>query len=404
MYLSFALAFWFGARLTVRGVCRFEDTLWSTQAIFFGMMMVRLSFFFFIFTLPWRCLYFDVVLILLLSCAFRSATRLVGLSPVSHLIPSLASRDWLSDPLFLFPAVLQIGQAAVTAPDLSGSLVAATNIFRLLDRPSAIDPLAPSGDRPTPVQGAVACTDVGFAYPTRPDIRVLRGLSAAVAAGKSLALVGESGCGKSTVVALVLRFYDVNDGSVGLDGLDVRAWDVTHLRSQLALVSQEPDLFSLFVRDNIAFGFPSSDDGTVATDGQVEAAARLAAAHEFIVDLPDGYDTHVGERGTRLSGGQRQRICLARALVRSPRCLLLDEATSALDSVAERAVQAALDAAVAARERTTIMIAHRLSTVRAADVIAVVDEGVVVEAGSHEELLAAGGAYLKLVQNQAMDT
>ncbi|OSX68560.1 hypothetical protein BU14_2580s0001, partial [Porphyra umbilicalis] len=165
MYLSFALAFWYGARLTVRGECSFEDTLWASQAIFFGMIM--------------------------------------------------------------------IGQAAATAPDLSGSLVAATNIFRLLDRPSAIDPLAQSGDRPSPVHGAVACTDVGFVYPTRPDVRVLRGLSAAVAAGKSLALVGESGCGKSTIVALLLRFYDVADGSVALDALDVRAWDVAHLRSHL---------------------------------------------------------------------------------------------------------------------------------------------------------------------------
>jgi len=323
--------------------------------------------------------------------------------PFSHLTPFFLV-VWLPPPGFTVAAV-QIGQAAATAPDLSGSLVAATNIFRLLDRPSAIDPLAQSGDRPSPVHGAVACTDVGFVYPTRPDVRVLRGLSAAVAAGKSLALVGESGCGKSTIVALLLRFYDVADGSVALDALDVRAWDVAHLRSHLALVSQEPDLFSLSVRDNIAFGFPSSDGGTVVvTDGQVEAAARLAAAHEFIMDLPDGYDTHVGERGSRLSGGQRQRVCLARALVRSPRVLLLDEAMRALDSVAERAVQAALDAAVAARARTTILIAHRLSTVRDADVIAVVDEGVVVEAGSHEELLAAGGAYLKLVQNQAMDT
>lgn len=336
MYGSFALAFWYGAKLSVRGECTFEETLWANQAIFFGVIM--------------------------------------------------------------------IGQAAATAPDLAGCLVAATRTFRLLDRPSAIDPVSTVGERPEPVRGDVACTDVTFAYPRRPDVPVLRGLTASASAGKTLALVGPSGCGKSTIAALILRFYDPSSGSVAVDGLPVQQWVVAHLRGALAMVSQEPDLFSGTVRDSIAYGFRSDAAGVVVTDSQVEAAARLAHAHDFIAALPDGYASEVGERGCRLSGGQRQRLCLARALVRAPRVLLLDEATSALDSDAERAVQTALDAAMAAAAHTTVVIAHRLSTIRGADVIAVVSDGVVVEAGSHEELLAAGGVYLQLVQNQAMDT
>ncbi|KAK1861869.1 hypothetical protein I4F81_004448 [Pyropia yezoensis] len=337
MYGCFALAFWYGAKLSVRGECTFEETLWANQAIFFGVIM--------------------------------------------------------------------IGQAAATAPDVAGCLVAATSTFRLLDRQSAIDPASAAGERPEPVRGDVACEDVSFAYPRRPDAPVLRGLTVPpVSAGQTLALVGPSGCGKSTVAALILRFYDPSSGTVAVDELPVQRWAVAHLRGSLAMVSQEPELFSLSVHDNIAYGFRSDAAGMVVTDGQVEAAARLAHAHDFIAALPDGYASDVGERGCRLSGGQRQRLCLARALVRAPRVLLLDEATSALDSDAERAVQAALDSAMAAAAHTTVVIAHRLSTIRGADVIAVVSEGVVVEAGTHEELLAAGGVYLQLVQNQSMDT
>lgn len=296
--------------------------------------------------------------------------------------------------------MMMIGQAAASAPDVSSSLVAATQIFRLLDRQSAIDPLGNGGEQRSSVEGAVALRDVEFNYPSRPDVPVLRGLSAAVAPGKTLALVGESGSGKSTVVSLLERFYDISGGSLTLDGTEAAAYNVANLRSHLAIVSQEPDLFSMSVRDNIAYGFTNTE-GTVVTDAQVEAAARLANAHDFITALPDGYASDVGERGGRLSGGQRQRVAIARALVRAPKVLLLDESTAALDSISEKAVQEALDRA--ASSRTTVVIAHRLSSIQSADAIAVVAAGAVVEVGTHAELMERRGAYALLVQNQTMD-
>eukprot|EP00168_Porphyra_purpurea_P020842 TRINITY_DN893_c0_g1_i1.p1 TRINITY_DN893_c0_g1~~TRINITY_DN893_c0_g1_i1.p1 ORF type:complete len:1344 (-),score=525.06 TRINITY_DN893_c0_g1_i1:346-4377(-) len=296
--------------------------------------------------------------------------------------------------------MMMIGQAAASAPDVSSSMVAATQIFRLLDRQSAIDPCGKGGEQPSDVDGAVALKDVEFNYPSRPDVPVLRGLTAAVAPGKTLALVGESGSGKSTVVSLLERFYDIAAGSLTLDEREAAAYNVGNLRSHLAIVSQEPDLFSMSVRDNIAYGFTNTE-GTVVTDAQIEAAARLANAHDFIMALPDGYASEVGERGGRLSGGQRQRVAIARALVRQPKVLLLDESTAALDSISEKAVQDALDKA--ASSRTTVVIAHRLSSIQSADAIAVVAQGAVVEMGTHQELMARQGAYALLVQNQTMD-
>lgn len=296
--------------------------------------------------------------------------------------------------------MMMIGQAAASAPDVSSSMVAATQIFRLLDRQSAIDPMGRGGEERADVEGDVAMRDVEFNYPSRPDVPVLHGLTAAVTPGKTLALVGESGSGKSTVVSLLERFYDISGGSVTVDGVEVSAFNVANLRSHLAIVSQEPDLFSMSVRDNIAYGFTNTE-GTVVTDAQVEAAARQANAHDFIMALPGGYASEVGERGGRLSGGQRQRVAIARALVRSPKVLLLDESTAALDSISEKAVQEALNKA--SSSRTTVVIAHRLSSIQSADAIAVLAQGAVVEIGTHAELMGRRGAYALLVQNQAMD-
>jgi ATP-binding cassette, subfamily B (MDR/TAP), member 1 len=273
---------------------------------------------------------------------------------------------------------------------------------------------------PATIAGEFVFRDVVFAYPTAPDRRALDGFSLVVPAGKTVALVGQSGSGKSTVVQLCERFYNPQQGQILLDGVDVRRLDLRWLRSVTSLVSQEPVLFQTTIYENIAVGLAAAARGrkgpaatgdvesaSAASDNenddephQVIRAAKAANAHAFIMRLPDGYLTNVGERGLTLSGGQRQRVAIARAVLRQPRLLLLDEATAALDTASERKVQAALDAA--ARGRTTITIAHRLSTVRRADAIAVVGEGRVVECGPHEELaVKRGGAYAALLSLHA---
>ncbi|XP_022832765.1 multidrug resistance protein homolog 49-like [Spodoptera litura] len=266
---------------------------------------------------------------------------------------------------------------------------AASSIFQLIDRVPLIDSLQKGGLTPRRVIGEISLEDVHFSYPSRPEVKVLNGFSIKIKAGECVALVGSSGCGKSTILQLLQRLYDPLSGSVKLDGKDVKNLNLGWLRSCLGVVGQEPVLFRGTIFENIAIGFPE------ATREEVQTVAEMAYAHDFITNLPNGYDTVIGERGASLSGGQKQRIAIARSLLREPAVLLLDEATSALDPHSERQVQAALDRASVGR--TTIMVSHRLSTITNANRIICMDQGAIVEEGTHEELMKTKGFYYKLV-------
>lgn len=288
-------------------------------------------------------------------------------------------------------AAIGISQSSSLAPDSSKAKDAAASIFAILDRKSKIDPSDDSGMTLDTVKGEIELQHISFKYPTRPDVQIFRDLCLTIRSGKTVALVGESGCGKSTVVSLLQRFYDPDSGQVTLDGIEIQKFQVKWLRQQMGLVSQEPVLFNDTIRANIAYGKEGN-----ATEAEIIAAAELANAHKFISGLQQGYDTTVGERGTQLSGGQKQRVAIARAIVKNPKILLLDEATSALDAESERLVQDALDRVMV--NRTTVVVAHRLSTIKGADVIAVVKNGVIVEKGKHETLInIKDGFYASLV-------
>ncbi|XP_018680624.2 putative multidrug resistance protein isoform X1 [Musa acuminata AAA Group] len=287
-----------------------------------------------------------------------------------------------------------IAEAGSMTTDLAKGADAVGSVFGVLDRDTRIEPNDQEGQRPKKVYGDIDIRGVDFAYPARPDVVVFRHFTLHIEAGKSTALVGQSGSGKSTIIGLIERFYDPLKGTVKIDGRDIKSYNLRSLRKHIGMVGQEPTLFAGTIQENIAYGTEE------ATAAEIEDAARAANAHDFISSLKDGYHTYCGDRGVQLSGGQKQRIAIARAILKNPTILLLDEATSALDSQSEKMVQEALERLMVGR--TSVVVAHRLSTIQNCDLIAVLDKGVVVEKGTHASLLAKGpkGSYHALVSLQ----
>jgi ATP-binding cassette, subfamily B, bacterial len=300
--------------------------------------------------------------------------------------------------------IILVSGVAVLAEVYGDLLRAAGATERLMELLATESPIqSPAKPMPLPAAAAgagvvtrrgstLALNNVSFRYPSRPTQAALSHFTLNIQAGETVALVGPSGAGKSTVFQLLLRFYDVSEGEVSVDGVPVKNLSLDALRGLIGIVPQDSVIFSANAMENIRYGRPE------ASDAEVKAAAEAAFAHDFITALPEGYLTFLGERGVRLSGGQRQRISIARAMLKNPPLLLLDEATSALDAESERMVQAALETAM--KDRTTLVIAHRLSTVQRADRIVVMDAGQIVETGTHAELAAAGGLYARLAALQ----
>ncbi|KAJ7544472.1 hypothetical protein O6H91_09G080400 [Diphasiastrum complanatum] len=290
---------------------------------------------------------------------------------------------------------MSMGQASPSLSAFAAGQAAAYKMFEVIHRTPSIDIYNLKGEVLEDLSGDIEFRNVDFTYPARPDVPIFRGFCLTIPAGITAALVGESGSGKSTVIGLIERFYDPQRGEVLVDGLDIKKMQLKWLRQQVGLVSQEPVLFGASIKENIAYG----KEG--ATLEEIRTASELANAAKFINKLPQGFDTQVGEHGTQLSGGQKQRVAIARAILKNPRILLLDEATSALDAESERVVQEALDRIMV--NRTTVVVAHRLSTIKNADTIAVVQRGVIVEKGTHSALLEnPSGAYSQLVRLQAL--
>ena len=307
----------------------------------------------------------------------------------------MTAGDLIAFVLYTFFVGGAVGGMTELYGQFNQAIGATRRVFELLDTRAEIeDPASP--EPLSLVSGRVQLVDVHFTYPDDRALPVLTGVNIDARSGEIIALVGPSGAGKSTLAALIPRFYDVSSGAILIDGHDIRSVRLGELRSAIGVVPQETTLFGGTIRENIAYGRLG------ATAEEIEAVARAAHAHEFITEFPDGYDTIVGDRGVKLSGGQRQRVAIARALLKNPAILILDEATSSLDSESERLVQDALETLMLGR--TTFVIAHRLSTVRRADRIIALDGGRIVEEGSHDELLRAGGLYKRLYEIQFRDS
>ncbi|XP_024526524.1 ABC transporter B family member 19 [Selaginella moellendorffii] len=328
------------------------------------------------------------------QCGLHLANA-TGLWYVSLLVKK--GRSNYADALKVFQILAWTGYVLAEAlnlfPDITKALHSVACLQKITRRKTQMRPDEPHSRKSDDILGEVEFIEVDFSYPSRPLVPVLSKFNLHMRAGMTVALVGSSGSGKSSVIQLVMRFYDPTAGRVLLDGHNLRNYNLRWLRKHISLVNQEPSLFSTSIRSNITYGKDN------ATEEETIAAARIANAHGFISSLPQGYETSVGERGVQLSGGQKQRIAIARAVIKDPAILMLDEATSALDSESERAVQQALDEILERRNRTTLVIAHRLSTVRHAHAIAVLQQGRIVELGSHDHLMAdPRGAYARMIQ------
>ncbi|KAM0490767.1 hypothetical protein ACHAP8_011235 [Fusarium lateritium] len=347
---------------------------------------------------------------LLLGCMFSVEYFIIfaGMGLCFWQSIKMIARGEVKDPGDVFIVLMSVIVASTSltsiAPyliDFSRAASAASELFRLIDRVSAIDPFSSQGEEPTDIQGTIECENITFSYPMRPGAKVLENFSLHIPAGKVTALVGASGSGKSTIIGLIERWYNPDSGCVRLDGKPIEKLNVQWLRKHVRLVQQEPVLFSGTVYDNIINGLVGTSWENCTREekmAKVEEAAKIAFAHDFISALPNGYDTVIGERGGLLSGGQKQRVAIARSVISQPKILLLDEATSALDPQAEHIVQQALDNV--SKGRTTITIAHKLATIRNADNIVVMEKGRIIEQGTHHSLLEAGGAYCSLVKAQ----
>ncbi|WP_428548895.1 ABC transporter transmembrane domain-containing protein [Profundibacter sp.] len=349
--------------------------------------------------------------------AFTAASRRIGTRAVMTMIVIflifsgvvgvlwIGARDVQSEVMtpgqlvqFLIYAILVSGAVGALSEiwgELQRAAGATERLIELLETEDTVKDPAQPVLLPRPAKGAIAFEDVSFYYPARPEHAALNGVSVDIKAGETVALVGPSGAGKSTIIQLLLRFYDPKTGRITIDGIDLHDMARGDFRQAIALVPQDPVIFATSARENIRFGRPG------ATDDEVEEAAKAAAAHDFLTALPEGYETYVGERGVMLSGGQKQRIAIARAILRDAPILLLDEATSALDAESERAVQQAVERM--AVDRTTLIVAHRLATVKKADRILVFENGQIVAEGSHKDLVAQGGLYARLAKLQFTD-